>query len=75
MELNITTIVAFCSLVVAAVSLMANLFRGSKKESKEDAKETQDVQVRLAILEERGNNELVLLKKLEDKLDEIEDKL
>lgn len=75
MELNITTIVAFCSLVVAAVALMANLFRSSKKESKEDAKETQDVQVRLAILEERGNNELVLLKKLEDKLDEIEDKL
>lgn len=75
MELNLTTVVTVIGSLIGIVSFAWNIIRALKQDDNAVSKEVQDIKIRIAVLEERSNSEIKLLNKLEEKLDDIEDKL
>lgn len=74
-HMGVTVITSLMAVILAYLKLRDDKIKKEAIDSEVCKQDFQELQTKVAVLEERINNEITMLSKLDDKLDQIRNKL
>lgn len=74
-HMGVTVVTSLMAVVLAYLKLRDDKVAKDTKDDEVCKQDFQQLQTKVAVLEERINNEITMLSKLDDKLDQIRDKI